>query len=179
MAEIHEKCGDYEEALAQIETGLEYLPPDLDAKFGQEDQPNHLSNEIDLRVELAHLYLIRSRLSEHQEDFDRAIQWSQHSLTIATPIETCQGQQMTAQVYINLSRICCHQSDFAASIGFSQESIQRYQQLEDQVGLAQAYDCLGDIYTAQGDWPQAIEAYGRSLEINQDVGNIYEQLVGA
>jgi tetratricopeptide (TPR) repeat protein len=52
-----------------------------------------------------------------------------------------------------------------------------YQEIEDRVGLAKAYNNLAVAYYHQGNWVQASDAYHESLTIRRNVGDIYGQAV--
>ena len=154
IAEVHEKRSEYEVTFEWLQKGIKYLG---------EDEAN---------TEAARIYLIGARTFDHQGQVDKAMDWCQKSLTIASQIKTREGQDITAHAYNRLSAICLLRGDFDLVVPFCQESIQIYEQVEDIVGQVSPYINLGTAYFYQGDWKEAQNAFETSLEIAKEVGDI-------
>lgn len=154
IAEVYERRSEYDTALEWVEKGLNFLNGD--------EQSN----------EAARIYLIGARTFDHQGKLDKAMDWCQKSLTIASQIKTREAQQTTAQAYTRLSAISLLRGNFDLAVPFAEESVQIYQEIDDIAGQISPYINLGMACFYQGDWEQASHAFSKSLEIAEKIGDI-------
>jgi phosphoribosyl 1,2-cyclic phosphodiesterase/tetratricopeptide (TPR) repeat protein/anti-anti-sigma regulatory factor len=154
MAEVYEKRSEYDAALKWVHRGLSYLYRD------------------EVSLEAARLYLIGARTFDHQGQLDKAMDWCQQSLMMASQISTPLGQQITAQAYARLSAISLQRGNYDLAVPFSQESIQLYEQIDDVAGQVAPYIYLGIGHFYLGNWVEAGEAFNKSLDIAREIGDV-------
>ncbi|MDM8521667.1 tetratricopeptide repeat protein [Anaerolineales bacterium HSG6] len=154
IAESQSKQGDYDDTMIWIERGLGYL---------QEDQH---------AIEVAQLYLVGSRVFDHQGNMDEAINWCQKSMDIVSTVNTSEGYQTMARTYTRLGRICFRRGYFDLAIHFSEQSIELHQKIDDHTGQILPYNNMGLTYFEQGKWDLAEEVYQKGLVLAQEVGDI-------
>ena len=154
IAEVYEKRSEYDTALKWVHRGLSYLYRD------------------ELSVEAARIYLIGARTFDHQGQLEKAMDWCQQSLMMASQIKTPLGQQITAQAYARLSAISLQRGDYDLAVPFCQESIQIYEQIDDVAGQVapNIYLGIGQFYL--GNWDEAGEAFNKSLDIATEIGDV-------
>jgi tetratricopeptide (TPR) repeat protein len=160
-AEVFERQSEYSLAFEWLEKGLRYL---------DQDKPT---------IEKARLYLLEAGVLYRQGKDDQAIDWCQRSLDIASQVKTREGQQVIGRVLYLLGLICTRRGDLRYAVQLCRQSVSVYQQINDCVGQANAYNNLGSAYYEQGDWEQASEADYKSLTIRQEIGDIYGQGMSA
>jgi adenylate cyclase len=157
IAEVYERRSEYEEAFEWLEKGLNYL---------DQDAPS---------IETARIFRLGAGIYERQGKNEDAIAWCQKSLDIASAIDTREGKQTLAHAHYLLGAIRYRLGDLRGAIHQCQTSVNIYQEIDDFVGEARAYNNMGAAFSDMGDWNQATEAYNKSLDFNQQIGNIQEQ----
>ncbi len=162
-AEVYYNRSEYELAFEWLEKGLDYISySDVDEADGQE---------------AARIYLLGAWLYHRQSKSDAAAAWGQRALDLALKIESQAGRQVVAHAYRLLGGIDARRGNFSDAVHMCRESVRLYQEIEDRIGLARAYNNLAVAYYNQGDWAGASEAYHESLAIRQHVGDIYGQAI--
>jgi class 3 adenylate cyclase/predicted ATPase len=157
IAAVHERQSDYSHAFEWLRQGLTYL------------------DDEQATIEAVRIYLLGTGIYRRLGENDRAANWCQRSIQIASQIESRQGQQAIGQAYYNLGGIENRRGDLQNSVAYCRKSLEIYQQIDDIVGQARAYTNLGVSYSDLGYWEQAMDAYNSSLAINQKIGDIQSQ----
>ncbi|HNT75753.1 MAG TPA: adenylate/guanylate cyclase domain-containing protein [Anaerolineae bacterium] len=189
IAAIHEKRGDYEQALAACTRGMALLPAEAAAS-----------------VEMARLMIARAHIHEQQGQNEAARQESEASLTLLTDtthyreivqahnvlglslrsnqpakaiehleqamhiLERIGDDYEAAKIYNNLA-ILYYQTDLNRAADYFQNALRTMQRLGNVWEEATAYMNLGIIYYTQGNYAQAIENYEYSLHITERLGD--------
>jgi tetratricopeptide (TPR) repeat protein len=156
-AAVCEKRSEYKRAFEWLERGLGYL---------DETKPT---------IEAARIYLMGGGLFYRQGEYDEAVDWCQKSLTLASQIATREGQQVMGRACYLLGLVSIRCGDLHYAVQLCRESIHIYQQIDDLVGQANAYNNLASAYFNQGDWARASDANHKSLAIRQEIGDVHGQ----
>jgi tetratricopeptide (TPR) repeat protein len=78
-----------------------------------------------------------------------------------------------------LSGIHWRRGELLKAVQFCEDSLKIYQDIEDVLGQARAYNNLSNAFADLGEWEKAIDSAQKSLEINQQIGNIQSEGVAA
>jgi tetratricopeptide (TPR) repeat protein len=160
-ADVHEKRGEYSLAFELLDRGLNHL---------RENEPT---------IEMARIYLLRAGVYYRQGNTEEALHQLQSGLSIASEIRTREGQQVVGRVRYLMGLIYRQRGDLSRAVQLCRESVEVYQQIDDPVGQANAYNNLAIAYLDQGDWTRASSMHRESLAIRRKVGDIYGELVSA
>lgn len=188
IAIVHEKRGDYEQALAKCAQSMVLLPEDAYTS-----------------VEMVRLLLARTRIYEQQGQTDRALAEGEASLAIlqntthhseiaqahnlvglsyrsrqpAKAIEHLQqalsilerigNEYEAARIYNNLA-ILHYQTDLTRTAAYFSRALKTLQRFGDVWGEATTYMNLGVVQYAQGNYAQAIDHYQHSLTMRERLG---------
>jgi class 3 adenylate cyclase/tetratricopeptide (TPR) repeat protein len=188
MATVHEKRGDYEQALAMCARGIALLPADAQTS-----------------VEMARLLLARTRIYEQQGQNDRVLAEGEASLAILQDtmhypeiaqahnllglgyrgrqpakaikhlekaldiLERIGNEYDAARINNNLA-ILHYQTDLTRAAAYFSRALKTLQRFGDVWGEATTYMNLGIIQYAQGNHAQAIDHYQRSLAMREKLG---------
>ncbi|MFC1996127.1 tetratricopeptide repeat protein [Chloroflexota bacterium] len=156
-AEIFERQSNYKTAFEWLEKGLKHLDQDQ------------------VSVEAANIYLLGAGVHHRQGNNEQASEWCQQSREIASQIQTRAGKRSLAQAYYLEGAVQFRLGNFNLSVDLCLKSLQIYQQIDDVVGQARAYNNLSNSYADLGEWENASEALQKSLKINQRIGNVFEE----
>jgi tetratricopeptide (TPR) repeat protein len=163
LADLCRKTADVYERRSEYDVAFEWLDKGL----------NYLSEEA-ATIEATRIYLLGAGLYHRQGKNDQATVWCDKSLDAASQIDTRDGKQALAQGFYLLGAICYRLGDLQCAADHCKTSIQTYQEIDDFVGQARAFNNLAIAYSDLGEWDQSSEAYHKSLSINQRIGNIME-----
>ncbi len=187
---VHEKRGEYAQALDSVKTGVTLLTPDLEQT-----------------VEMARLLTLQCRVHHQQGQFEPAIEAGEKALVIVKDtsyfqeiaiahnqlgyayflasrpeqaifnfehglaiLERIGDEHGAAQVYNNLA-IVYYQTNLVRSAEYFRHSLDTMQRLGDFWGESTAYQNLGIVQYAQGNYPEAITHYERSLNMKRQLGD--------
>jgi tetratricopeptide (TPR) repeat protein len=164
MADLYRKTADVFERQSEYETAFQWL-----------DQGLHLLDEDPIGLETAQIYLMGAGLHHRQANNDEAVNWCQKSLEATSKIDTRDSRHVTAHTYYLQGAAHYRLADFDQALKACEESLRLYEEIDDYVGQARAYNNLAIVYSDIGDWAKSSEAYHQSLGINQKIGNIQEQ----
>ena len=156
-AEVYERQSEYETALEWLDKGLSYL---------DQDQP---------LIEIADIYLLGAGVFHRQAKNELASQWCQKSRDIASQIDSREGRRSLAQAYYLDGAVQYRLGNLSDTVELCSQSLEIYQEINDVVGEARAYNNLSNAYAELGEWDKASDALQKSLEINQRIGNVFEQ----
>ena len=157
IAEVYKKKGELDTAFNWLDRGLAFQP----------------SNESS--VEAAYSYLDGAVVFLRQSNTQRALEWCELGLNLASQIKTQSGQQAVGRAYYLLGNVYSQFGQLPQAAQFCRQSVQLYQQLQDLVKQSTALLNLGIVYYEQGHWSRASEVYRQSLEIKEEIGDIYGQ----
>jgi class 3 adenylate cyclase/predicted ATPase len=156
-ADIYERQGEYGEAFQWLERALEGL------------------EGISIGLETARIHLMGAGIHHRQGQNDEAVAWCLRSSKTASKINSRESARVMAQAHYLQGAALYRQAKFDEALRACEESIRLFDQIEDLLGSARAYNNLAIVYSDLGDWEKSSEAYHKSLEINQRIGNIQEQ----
>jgi adenylate cyclase len=156
-AEVYEKRSEYETAFEWLNTGLAYL---------QAGAPG---------IEMARLYNQGAMVYRRQGKYDESISWCHKSIAVASQINSRDGQHALARAYSYLGAATARHGNLNEAVDNCLHSIEIYQQLDDKVGLSDAYNNLFIVYDDLGYWKRAGEALTQSLVLKQEIGDIFGQ----
>lgn len=156
-ADVYERRSDYQTAFEWLEKGLGCL------------------DEAEPTIEVARIHILQAGVYYRQGRFEESIARCQQCLTLASQIQTREGEQVVARANYLLGLIYKDHGDLQRAIQYGRRSVEVYEGIDDIAGLSRAYNNLGTTYQAQGDWVHAGDAYQRSLEINREIGETQQQ----
>jgi adenylate cyclase len=158
LADVRFREGAYDQAVAQLETGLTTL--------GADGSRTHTRLWRGLLNRLAYVRFRQGALE----------QASSLARLAVSDADGDAGDPVTlANLYSTLGGVLASQGNLSEAIGYVERSIKLYQSLNYTWGLANAYTNLGNLHYAQGDWPQALASFERSLALRQEAGSHVEQ----
>lgn len=156
-ADVYERQGEYAEAFAWLERALEGL------------------EGIPVGLETARIHLMGAGIHHRQGQNEEAVAWSLRSTQAASSLDDRESARIMGQAFYLQGAALNRQAKFVEAQHACEESIRLYEQVEDLLGQARAYNNLANVHSDLGSWEAASEAYHRSLEINQRIGNVQEQ----
>jgi len=165
----HKSLGEVLAEIGQYDEALEHYASALFRWLGK--GPSYVG-EAEPTIELVRIYLFGAELYYRQSRYDEAVSWCQKSLDIASQIQTREGQQSRGRACYLLGDICIRSGDLPYAAPFFRESLQVYQEIDDLMGQATAYNSLGLAHYYQGEWSQAEESYFESLAISREIGDV-------
>ena len=187
---VHEKRGQYDEALASCARGIELLSPDY-------EQTVEMSRLLTLRCRVywkqgqfeaaivegeRSLLILKETFHYHDiarahnelgnacEKYSRADQAISHFEQSLSMLERIGDEYGAAKIYNNLA-IIYYQTDLARSAEYFGQALQTMQRFGDVWGESSAYQNLGVIHYARGDYAHAIDYYQRSLGMTERLGD--------
>lgn len=164
LAELSRKTADVFERQSKYEVALDWLDRGLD----------YLDLQIPT-VEATDIYILKAGVHQRQGLLEEAAYWAQAGHDIAAQLSTREGRRAAAHTSYLLGAIYYRSGDLDQAIKHCQESVRGYEEIENVVGLARAFNNLGSTYRLKGDWELAREALQKSLDINRKIGEIQEQ----
>lgn len=69
-------------------------------------------------------------------------------------------------------------SDLAKALNYHQQALKLYAELQHPSGIAYCYDYIAEVYYLQGNFDQSMEALGKSLNVQREVGDAYGLVAG-
>jgi tetratricopeptide (TPR) repeat protein len=161
MADIRQRQGDYERAMAYLETSLQLL-----------DQASvAVAPELwqSLSDRMAWIRFRQGQLAEAR----------QLALDATTkPNGTHQADPIRlASLYNTLGGISWQQGAFDDAVGYVKQSLELYDSVGYHWGTATAYGNLGVLYNSMGNWLNAAEYHERAQAVHQIIGNPQGQAV--
>jgi class 3 adenylate cyclase/predicted ATPase len=156
-AAVFERQSKYEVALDWLDRGLDYLDLQIPT------------------IEATDIYILKAGVLQRQGLLEQAASWAQVGHDIATQLTTLEGRRAAAHTSYLLGAIYYRSGDLEQAIKHCHDSVRVYEEIDNIVGLARAFNNLGSTYRLKGDWKLAREALQKSLEINRKIGEIQEQ----
>lgn len=156
-AEVHDRRSEYDTALELLGRSFEYLAG------------------LEPGIEVVHGHNLAALVLRHQGNNEAAIEQCQHSLAVAEHILTREGQRATAHTYYTLGALYWRLGNLDVALDYCRQSVTLYQQIDDIVGLSDAYNNLSIVYSDKGDWDKAGEALSQSLALKHQIGDIFGQ----
>jgi class 3 adenylate cyclase/tetratricopeptide (TPR) repeat protein len=150
IAALYEQRANYEKASEWLERGM--------TNAGSET--HH---------ELVRCYLLRSRIAYSQGEFDQSLEWAQYAHYVAEHLEDTFD---LAQSLLRMGNLWAEQGDLAQSIPALEQAYELFEQGNHLARLNHALNDLGAAYDDAGRWKEAINCYGRSLQISENIGDV-------
>jgi tetratricopeptide (TPR) repeat protein len=161
IADVFERQSEHDDAFVWINKGLEQIassPPSL---------------------ERAKLYLLGAGLYHRKGDNQLAAAWCDNSIADSKSLSSDEAVQAQAQAFYLRGAIELRNGNLTEAVEFCEKSKELYQEINDVLGEARAWNNMGIALTDMGDWNEATQALENSLKINQQIGNIHEEGFGA
>lgn len=156
-ADVLERQSEYAIAFEWLHKGLSYVD-----KFSSS-------------IATARIYLMGAGLHHRQGNNEKATEWCQKSLATTAKIRTREGQHVTAHTYYLLGAAQYRLSEFEFALESCEQSLRLYDEIDDYLGQARAYNNLAIVYSDLGNWEKSSEAYHKSLTMNKKIGNIQDE----
>lgn len=158
-AMIHEKRGDYDQALAGLLAASSTLAADPAARTSRQM----------VRV-LSDLGSVHMRKGEYRE----AIRLGEQALEILDQLdEDRETLSSEGWVYTNLGVVYTVLGEYHRAEAFYGRGLRVREQAGDLFGIVLSYNNLGTLARLQGDYERALAAYKRCLEVAQRIGYTY------
>ena len=190
MGAVHEKRGEYEAALTQCNTGLNLLASDhLDSVerarlLTLECRVHHQQGQFEQAIEDGERALVivedtayyqeiaqaHNELGNAYDEFGQPDRSIGHFERGQLMLERIGDELGAARINGNLARVY-YQTDLQMSADYLNRTLGTMQRLGDVWGEATAYQNLGIVHYAHGDYEQAIQSYQRSLTMKQRLGD--------
>jgi tetratricopeptide (TPR) repeat protein len=154
IGRVHERRGDYAEALRWLGDALTELDRD----------PASAQTATRVRV-----YTDTGWLHYRLGQFEDAYQWRMRALQIA---EGTDYYYEMASAYNGLTLLFIQKGDWARAIAYAEKGLRLRETIGDTRGVSQSYNNLGIIALKQCDWDQALRRFQRAHEIRQKIGDI-------
>ena len=161
LADIRQREGAYDNALAYLESGLQAL-----GEEGAQEQPRSWYALLD------RIAWIRFRQGQLDEAFDLASQ-----ATANFDVEDVEDPITVASLYNTLGGISWQKGQLDEAIIYVGHSLDLYEGVGYLWGMATAYGNLGILYYAQGNWHRATDYYEQAYAVQQVIGNPEGQAV--
>ena len=155
---VYEYRGEYEAALDWVQRGLALV----DGSEG---------------IETARLRLGGAAVFQREGKWPAAIEWSHLSREIAERLDTHEARQAAAHADYLLGNGYRRLGETDQAGLYLQRSLDTYRAIEDQPGMARAYNNLATFYRYQDDWTQATDYYQQALSTLERIGELYGQAV--
>lgn len=154
IGRIHERRGDYTEALHWLQGALNALDRD----------PNSAKT-----VERMRTYNDIGWVHHRRGQFEEAYQWQMRTLQIA---EGTDHYNEMASAYNRLVVLFRERGDWTRALAYAEKGLRLREAIGDSYGLANSHTNLGVIAWDQGDWNKALYHFEQSLEIKEKIGDI-------
>lgn len=155
-ADIHQREGDYDGAVAQLEAGL--------AALGTPTTSRQTTLARNLIERLAFV-----RFRQGQLDAAAALA---HSVIAEMSPDDGRDLVTLASLYNHLGGIAWQQGHNENAIRYVEQSLQLYQRLGYTWGIANAYSNLGVLNAQCGRWPTAIDQWEQALRLREQIGDL-------
>ena len=188
---IQFRMGNYSEALASYEEGLE-LAEKIDDKLGAADilikmgfiyhdnedvinaliyyqkslkiyeEANDLNGKGSIYNEFGSIYLSKG-------DYDKALDYYNKSITINKDLNE---EDDNSAMYINIGGLYLAKNDFQQALDYYEKGLAIEKKKEDKLGIASALSGIGAVYLGQGDTSKALDYLERSFDISESINDI-------
>lgn len=155
-ADIHQREGDYDGAITQLEAGLSALGTPATVR----------------QVTLAHNLIERLvfvRFRQGQLDVAAALA---HGVIAEMSPDDGHDLVTLASLYNHLGGIAWQQGHSDNAIKYVEQSLQLYERLGYSWGIANAYSNLGVLNAQCGRWPTAIDQWEQALRLREQIGDL-------
>jgi predicted ATPase len=162
IARVHERSGDYGQALEHLATGRALLLPDEDAL-----EAARLDDGIAL------VYIRQGRYAE-------SVELCQRNLARLTGLPAAVDAR-TERAWLDntLGSAYLHLGHYPQAIEHFQQSLALRKAIGDTQGVATLYNNLGVVYYFKGEYDQARPYYEKSFAIKKEIGDIYGLAISA
>jgi tetratricopeptide (TPR) repeat protein len=159
MADIRQREGSYDDALAYLETGLQVL-----------GETSATENPELWRLLVERQAWIHFRQGRLEQAFDLADSAAQQLST-----EAVEDPVMLARLCNTLGGVCWQQGRREQAVDYVNHSLGLYENIGYLWGVGTAYSNLGLLYDVLGNWSQGVECYERAQTIQRSIGDIEGQ----
>lgn len=158
IGDAHEKIGNYDAALAFYEKALPLINDEA-------------------RLEKARVYAGIGRVYYEKAEYEKCLQTLEQARDTIVDMVDIESRRVQALIYDRLGSTFYSIGRRAESFTYYQKALKLYEILDDIHGKGIIYNNLCDYYTAQGDYPSALDSLKRSLEIDMKTGNLLGQAI--
>lgn len=159
LADIRQREGYYDEALAHLETGLQVL-----GEKGQQESPD-LWRLLSERQ--AWIYFRQGRP-------ERALALAEAAVAGLTP-DSVDEPILLARLYNTLGGIYWQQGQRQQALTYANHTLELYEKIDYLWGIGTACGNLGLLYHVMGDWPKAADYHWRAHTLQQSIGDLEGQ----
>ena len=159
LADIRQREGSYDEALAYLETGLQLL-----GEAGTTENPRLWGLLIERQ---AWIHFRQGRLERAFDLADTAVQLLE--------AEENDDPVMLAKLLNTLGGISWQQGNRDRAIDYTRRSLELFESIGYVWGVATAHNNLGLLYDVLGNWAKGIEYHEQAYAIQKDIGDIQGQ----
>jgi class 3 adenylate cyclase/tetratricopeptide (TPR) repeat protein len=153
LARMHERLGEYPDALKQVEKGLDILDREETA-------------------EAAELRLIAGLIHTRQGDYDKALNECQEGLRIAHALDEVTA---LARAYTLLGVINRQLGMSVLAIEYFEQAFALYERADDLQGQAISHNQMANAYFDLAQWEEAKQHYHRARGTFDRIGNVYHR----
>jgi class 3 adenylate cyclase/tetratricopeptide (TPR) repeat protein len=188
---IQFRMGNYSEALASYEEGLE-LAEKIGNKLGAADiltkmgfiyhdnedvinaliyyqkslkiyeEENDLDGKGSIYNEFGSIYLSKG-------EYDKALDYYKKSIAINKELNE---EEDNSSIYINIGGLYLTKKDFQQALDYYEKGLAIEKRKEDKLGIASALSGIGSVYLDQGDTSKALDFLQRSFDISESINDI-------
>jgi anti-anti-sigma factor len=149
-AQVCERRGEYDLALAWLEKGLNYL------------------DEKDPSIELVRIYNLSGWVRRHQGLYEIAQNWIERALSLAREAHL---PQVEADSLRRLGAIAYYFGDYPKYWDYSEQALEIYRRIGDRRGEGAVLNNLGIVFATRGDYEQARAYQEAAIVIWEDMGD--------
>lgn len=149
---IHWRQGNYTEAAAVYGQALELLSSAID----------WAAEEIEIRYGLGILHRQQGLFTEARVELEAA-------LALARRLENRPEEAKTLAALATVAHL--HQRDYDAALDYNQQALEIRRQIGDRAGEGSSLLALGQSYSGQGRYAEALAAFQNALSLQQSLGN--------
>lgn len=164
-AAIYKMIGDAHESISDFDVALEFYEKALESV-----------NE-EAFLEKGRMYAGIGRVYYEKADYDKCLQALEQARDIIGDAADIESRRVQALIYDRLGSAYYSIGKRADSFAYYQKALKLYEILDDINGKGIIYNNMCDYYTAQGDYPSALESLERSLQVDLKTGNLLGQAI--
>ncbi len=161
LADVRQREGIYDEALALLEAGLQVL-----GETGAQEQPSLWYSLLD------RMAWIRFRQGQLEEASALA-----HAATAELNPEKVNDPIKLASLYNTLGGVCWQQGHLDKAVSYVKQSLRLHEKAGYFWGKAIAYGNLGVLYDTLGNWPKALEYFDQAHTLQETIGDRQHRIV--
>jgi predicted ATPase/class 3 adenylate cyclase len=162
---IFRMTGDAHESISEFDVALEFYTKALNLL------------EEDAALARALLYTGMGRVYYEIADYEKCLQVLEKARETIGDAADIESRRVQASIYDRLGSAYYSIGRRADSFAYYQKALKLYEILDDINGKGIIYNNLCDYYTAQGDYPSALENLERSLQADLKTGNLLGQAI--